>query len=72
MFLKHKSSEYNCHNHLPTLNSLVTTHLAEDGKGLGRYHVTKNRSVNRTSHVKIHGHNNTRRKSFWRQLQKRT
>lgn len=64
MFLKHKISEYNCYTHLLTLNSLVTTHLAEDGKGLERYHVTKNRSVDRTSDVKIHGHENVRRKTF--------
>jgi len=42
--LKHKSSVYGCY----TLRGLVTTHLAEDGKGLGHYHVTKNRSVDRT------------------------
>lgn len=43
------------------LNSL-TTHLAEDGKGLGRYRVTKNRSVDRASDVKLPVHENTRKK----------
>lgn len=43
------------------LNSFVTTHLAEDGKGLGRYRVTKNRSVDRASDVKLPVHENTRR-----------
>ena len=49
-----KSSQYNYYIHLQTLISLVTTHLVEDGKGLGCYHVTKNRSVDRTSDVKIY------------------
>lgn len=54
---------HSINNILQTSNLRVklTTHLAEDGKGLGRYRVTKNRSVDRASDVKLPVHENTRR-----------